>query len=466
MATVIRPVGYTGGLQQLVWPASASTVTAYLWGAGGGGGGATVSNTGTLRAGGNGGGGGWAQCTFSVNPGDVITIAVGRGGSGGKPGTTVGTGGPSAAYHVFDTDSQSDVVRVTDPRWSPLMNAHAVWDPGGPSVTPIFRSYTVNFPVTGYYVFQFSADNSMTVQLDGVTIISYGGFTANPPPFITRLVTAGNHTLNITASNAGDVAGVALLADISFSGAGGGSGASGSNGGGSGGGGGGATVLARNSEILAVAGGGAGGGGAGVNGDTPGTSGPDSPGPWGWPDDITPLAQDGQNAILGGGGGGGGGGLSSGNGGRRGGASPSDPNGSADRNGTAGSYGETLGPNGSANPSGRTPGGSSNSYYTGTSVGGLGGSRSGQPSSNGQNGVNGYAVFELDISSDFFVLNQNIWSRVNDVYVRSDNTWRQVRNAYVRNNNQWQLVFSSDPPTFAPASSGFLTISRTPYVAS
>ena len=39
MARVVRPVGYTGGLQQLVWPASASTVTAYLWGAGGGGGG-------------------------------------------------------------------------------------------------------------------------------------------------------------------------------------------------------------------------------------------------------------------------------------------------------------------------------------------------------------------------------------------------------------------------------------------
>ena len=101
MARVVRPVGYTGGLQQLVWPSGASTVTAYLWGAGGGGGG----DEGSDDPGGNGGGGGWAQCSFSVNPGDVITVAVGRGGSGGKPGTTVGTGGPSAAYHVFDTTS-------------------------------------------------------------------------------------------------------------------------------------------------------------------------------------------------------------------------------------------------------------------------------------------------------------------------------------------------------------------------
>lgn len=464
MARVVRPVGYTGGLQQLVWPSSASTVTAYLWGAGGGGGG----DEGSDDPGGNGGGGGWAQCSFSVNPGDVITVAVGRGGSGGTrtPGTTVGTGGLSLASGVFNTRSQGDVVPVSDPRWSPFMNAHAVWDPGGPGVTPIFRTYTVNFPVTGYYVFQYSADNSMTVQLDGVTIISYGGFSANPPPFVTRLVTAGNHTLNITATNAGDVAGVALTADISFSGANGGRGSAGSNGGGSGGGGGGATVLLRNTEIIAVAGGGAGGGGAGGNGNTPGTSGPDSPGPWGWPGDITPLAQDGQPAILGGGGGGAGGGLSSGNGGRRGGASPSDPNGGADRNATAGSYGETLGPNGAANPSGRTPGGTSNAYYTGVSVGGLGGSRPGQPSSSGQNGTNGYAVFELDIPSDFYVRDQNVWSRVNDVYVRSDNVWREVKNAYVRNNNQWQLVFSTDPPTFAPQSGGFFTITRTPYVAS
>lgn len=460
MATVVRPVGYTGGLQQLVWTGGASTVTASLWGAGGGGGG----DEGTDDPGGNGGGGGWSRCTFAVNPGDIITVAVGRGGYGGTrtPGTAVGSGGPSLVYNAFNTRSRSDVVPVSNSAWSPFMNAHAVWDPGGPGVSPIFRSYTVNFPVTGYYVFQYSADNSMSVDFDGVNIISYSGFTANPPPFVSRLVTAGNHTINITASNSGGPAGVALTADISFSGANGGRGVGGSSGGGSGGGGGGATVVLKNNEILAVAGGGAGGGGGGGN---RGSFSPSAPGPWGWPGEIAPLAQDGQPAgSVGGGGGGGGGGWPSGNGGRRGGATPSNPNDVADRDGTAGSYGQTLGPNGAANPSGLTPGGTDNPYYSGSSVGGLGGSR-GQASSSGQSGKNGYAVFELDISSDFYVRDQNLWKKVNDVYVHSNNAWQQVKNAYIRNNNQWQLIFSTDPPTFAFQSGGFGTVSRTPYVA-
>lgn len=466
MATVLRSVGYTGGLQQLTWTGAASTVTSYLWGAGGGGGG----DEGSDDPGGNGGGGWYARCDFSVNPGDVIAVAVGRGGWGGTrtPGTTVGTGGPSLAYGVFNTRSQSDVVPVSNGAWSPFMNAHAVWDPGGSGVTPIFRTYTVNFPVTGYYVFQYAVDDSMTVQLDGTTIISYAGFRANPPLFVSRLVTAGNHTLNISAINSGGgPAGVALTVDISFSGANGGRGSGGSNGGGSGGGGGGGTVLLKNDQILAVAGGGAGGGGAGGNGNTPGTSGPDSLGPWGWPGDLTPLAQDGQPSVVGGGGGGGGGGWNSGNGGRRGGASPGNPNGSADRNATAGSYGQPLGPSGSLAPNGRAAGGNTQQYYIfEAGQGGLGGTRPGRPQSSGAAGTNGAAVFELDVSSDFYVRDQNIWSRINSLYVNANGTWRQVQNAYVKNNNQWQTVFTTNPPIFGPLSGGFTTISRTPYVAS
>lgn len=456
MATVVRPVGYVGSLQSLTWTAGVSTIQAYLWGGGGGGGG----DEGSDDPGGNGGGGSFATYNFTVNPGDVIIVAVGQGGLGGTrtPGSIVGTGGRSLAYSVFDSRDQPGVVPVSDSRWNYFMNAHAVWDPGGSGVTPVFRSYTVNFPVSGFYVFQYSADNSMTVQLDGTTIINYGGFSADPVPFVSRYVTAGNHTVNITATNAGDVAGFALTIDISFSGANGGDGAGGSNGGGSGGGGGGATVLMLNNSVLAVAGGGAGGAGAGGNGATPGTSGPNAPGPWLWPaGGDTTLAQDGQGSSVGGGGGGGGGGQSGGNGGRRGGASPSDPSGATDRDGTAGSYGQSTG-SGYALPSARTPGGTNNQYYAGSSVGGYGGTRWPQP--NGQPGLNGSAVFVMDIAQGFYVRDENLWKLVNEVYVKDSGSWRQVQNAYIKNAGSWQSLYTRDPPTFSSVSGGFGQISR------
>lgn len=454
MAALVRPAGYTGGLQQLTWTSTQSTIQAYLWGAGGGGGG----DEGSDDPGGNGGGGAFARYDFTVNPGDVITVAVGQGGRGGTrtPGTVVGTGGRSLAYSVFDMRDQSGVIPVSNSAWNYFMNAHAVWDPGGPGVSPIFRTYTVNFPVTGWYVFQYSVDDVMTVQLDGATIISYAGFRADPVPFVTQFVTAGNHTLNISATNSGGgPAGVALTVDISFSGANGGDGSGGSNGGGSGGGGGGGTVLLRNNEILAVAGGGAGGGGAG---GSRATFSPNAPGPWGWPTvSNTTLAQDGQGSSIGGGGGGGGGGQSGGNGGRRGGATPSAPNVAADRDATAGSYGESIG-GGYDLPSGRTPGASTNQYYSGASVGGFGGTR--WSSSNGQPGSNGYAVLVLDLASNVYVRDQNLWTQVQNIYVRNNNQWQQPRAVYVKDNDVWQTVFTSDPPTFSAVSGGFRQISR------
>lgn len=461
MSTVLRSLGYVGQLQRLTWNFPPATIQAYLWGAGGGGGG----DEGSDDPGGNGGGGGFAIYNFAPNLGDVIDVAIGQGGGGGTrtPGSTVGTGGRSLRYLVFDTRDQSGIVPVTNGAWSVFMNNHAVWDPGGSSVTPIFRSYTVNFPVTGYYVFQYSADNTMSVDFDGTNIISYSGFTADPPPFISRLVTAGNHTINITASNSGGPAGVALTVDASYSGANGGNGSSGSNGGGSGGGGGGATVLIINNTIVAVAGGGAGGGGAGGNGNTPGTAGPDAPGPWLYPPDSgstinTTLPQNGQGApSTGGGGGGAGGGQSAGNGGRRGGASPSNPTGAGDLNATAGSFGQSFAVGGYQDPVGRTPGASTNQYYTGASVGGFGGTRWNQ--SSGQPGGNGYAAFVMDISG-LYVRDQNLWRPVKQQFIRHQDQWQEIQNIYVKNDGVWQEVYGTSAPTFGTAASNWGQYSR------
>lgn len=93
---------FTNGNQQLVWNESFSvTVVAHLWGAGGGGGYCFSYQV----PGGKGSGGAYSQKTFTINPGDVITVSPGGGGLGGlqwggpRSGTWPGPGylAPGAA---------------------------------------------------------------------------------------------------------------------------------------------------------------------------------------------------------------------------------------------------------------------------------------------------------------------------------------------------------------------------------
>jgi hypothetical protein len=78
MTILVRPLGYTGRLQQLTWSGSPATVTVNAWGGGGGGGGGN-----DLGSGGDGSGGGFGQASFAVVDGDVIQVAVGGGGRAG-----------------------------------------------------------------------------------------------------------------------------------------------------------------------------------------------------------------------------------------------------------------------------------------------------------------------------------------------------------------------------------------------
>lgn len=79
--------------QSFIVPDNISLLHCRVWPGGGGGGGAT----GTSAAGAAGGGGEYREGSFSVNPGDVLTITVGAGGVGGSsaPGNG-GTGGTSS----------------------------------------------------------------------------------------------------------------------------------------------------------------------------------------------------------------------------------------------------------------------------------------------------------------------------------------------------------------------------------
>ena len=92
---VVRPAGYTGSLQRIVWSLGNNVpVTAYLWGGGGGGGG-NDSNRG-----GDGGGGGFTQIQFTINEGDTLEVAVGGGGGTGQSGRGDAAGGTAGASYT------------------------------------------------------------------------------------------------------------------------------------------------------------------------------------------------------------------------------------------------------------------------------------------------------------------------------------------------------------------------------
>lgn len=221
---------------------------------GGGGGNGTQTTGGaggtfTGDGGGNGGRGGNSGIDFN-------------GGGGGGAGGYLGAGGPEVS--IFDTRLQSDVYAVTlTGIWSPFMDAHAVW--ASDNASSFSRTYTVNFPYTTHYLFTYAVDNIMNVNLDGVSIISYEGFRANPPASQLILVTAGNHVINITATDTGGPEGVALTIDSTVGGGDGGAGGDAVDSGGGarpGGGGGGVGLLGAGSDGVGGSGGGDGANGA------------------------------------------------------------------------------------------------------------------------------------------------------------------------------------------------------------
>lgn len=83
---------YTGNIQTWTVPNDVCWVKIKAWGAGGGGG-ASIANG---SVGGQGGGGGYVEKLLKVNPGDVLRIYVGGGGTGGQ--TSTGGGGGAGGW--------------------------------------------------------------------------------------------------------------------------------------------------------------------------------------------------------------------------------------------------------------------------------------------------------------------------------------------------------------------------------
>ena len=437
MAIVVRPAGYTGSLQRIVWAqGNAVPVTAYLWGGGGGGGGNDAATNGGV-----GGGAGYAQVNFVVNEGDIIEVAVGGKGTGGQNSASNGAGGEAGASYLSDFDFNTRDA-VTSPAvyaqfnsaYCTFLNNYGVWV--NPTSAAVFdRSWTVNFPVTGNYQFTMAADNFARCFVDDVEVFYADNFQT--PWTVGYPVTAGTRVIRILGDNTGGPGAVALtiansISGESFSGGrGGNSGPSGSSGAGAGGGG--ATVIILNNVPIAAASGGGGGGGAGNSGASTGGS---APGPNGQAAAGDNAGQNGTNKPGDGGGGGGGGG---GWGGGQGGTTPG-----GDQGGYAGSYGLTSG-SVTADPSGPTPGGTSNQYWRNAGQGGT---------LNGGNGTTGYAVFEFDVSGIFVHVNGQ-FNPVTETYVKANGVWNQVKSAYIKQGGTWIPVNGSTTPQFENVSNRF-----------
>jgi hypothetical protein len=429
MAIVVRPAGYTGFLQRLVWAQGDNVpVTAYLWGGGGGGGGADSAS------GGNGGGAGYTQVNFVVNEGDIIEVAVGGKGTSGESGRGNAAGGEAGASFVSDFDFNIRTAVTSPPvfaqfnsAYCTFLNNNGVWV--NPTSAAVFdRTWTVNFPTTGNYQFTMAADNFARCFVDGVEVFYSDNFTN--PWTVGYEVPAGNRTIRILGDNTGGPGAVALtivnsINGESFSGGrGGNSGPAGSSG--AGGGGGGGTVIILNGVPIAAAAGGGGGGGGGNSGARTGES---APGPNGQAAPGDNAGQNGTNKAGDGGGGGGGGG---GWGGGQGGTVPG-----GDQGGYAGSYGLSSGTV-VADPIGRTPGGTSNQYWRNAGQGGT---------ANGGNGTTGYAVFEFDVSGLFVHINGQ-FNPVNETYIKANGVWNQVKSAYIKQGGAWLPVNGSITPQF------------------
>lgn len=90
----------TQGSDTFTVPSGITSITVKMWGGGGGGGAG-----GSAAAGGNGAGGGYVNATYSVTPGEVLTVYVGGAGSGGLRNTAGGGGGGGGFSSIYRSSS-------------------------------------------------------------------------------------------------------------------------------------------------------------------------------------------------------------------------------------------------------------------------------------------------------------------------------------------------------------------------
>lgn len=412
---LVQTFNFCGGTQSFTVPEGfLSTVDVYMWGAGGGGGGADGNGPG-----GAGAAGYYLAESITLNAYDNVTVAVGGGGGAGSSSSGGGRGSAGQSYvtTVFNSrypPNGAAVYHYTNGAWSGFLNTYGVWDSSGNSGS-FDRTYTVTFPVTGYYYVEASCDNYGHIYLDGTEILTVPNYNYSVSTSV--YVTAGTHTLRTYGINYGGPAAIGVLVSLSSmsGGYGGAAGPSGWSGGG--GGGGGATTLFVNSTAIAVAAGGGGGGGGSHNRAAYSASNSVSTSP----------DKNGANCPGdGGGGGGGGGGIASGAGGSYG-----YDNSSGGQGGYSGSSSSGAMAGISTSPSGTSTG-------RWLAPAGRGGAQ-------GEAGGNGLLVLVFRTLGSGKVKVNNAWHNLTSTSVKVGGSWRNITGTWVKVNGVWTLLKSTSP---------------------
>lgn len=167
---------------------------------GGGGGGVGYG----YEGGGGGGAGGVVlkeNQTLSVLDGVSYNITVGQGGGANESGgySLFGTGGIT----VQNTSTPA-VYAGTYPVYNGFLNTYGVWThPGmsGAAAGTVSVSYTTNLQIGQDYTLRVSADNAITVTVDGNEIGSNGDWGSYNDYRVT--LGAGLHTIDCVATNWG-----------------------------------------------------------------------------------------------------------------------------------------------------------------------------------------------------------------------------------------------------------------------
>ena len=107
LVSYTQAFAYTGANQIFAVPATTTSITVYMWGAGGGGG-----HTGTQGAT-AGGAGAYVQGILTVSPNSSIRIIVGGGGAHGSVGAAYGGGGSANAAGTYGGGGGRSAIQVS-----------------------------------------------------------------------------------------------------------------------------------------------------------------------------------------------------------------------------------------------------------------------------------------------------------------------------------------------------------------
>ena len=110
---------------------------------------------------------------------------------------------PGQEITVFSTRTMPGVVNRTNDRfWAPFTNTYAVWDAAVPYSIDFEKTQQINFPYSGYYKVEASADDEGSILVNNRQVVGVPGFSST----VTNLIylDAGTYPVTVKAKNSGD----------------------------------------------------------------------------------------------------------------------------------------------------------------------------------------------------------------------------------------------------------------------